>query len=222
VKACTECHTLAGSPEGQGVTTQQAYHLESSEQSCVGCHAAEAATADCSGCHDRQVSGGSERTCVTCHQGPRPGEEALEHPPLPPVARELAPLPQYDEASFPEEIKIDLLVDSYGESVLPHGKIVTRLNEIVRNNGLASHFHGSTDVLCSGCHHRSPVGTRPPPCRSCHSTEAAEATTDKPALMAAYHRQCIGCHQQMNIKQGCTDCHEKLEQSPALEKEVEG
>ena len=35
-------------------------------------------------------------------------------------------------------------------------------------------------------------------------------TADKPGLTAAYHRQCIGCHQAMAIrKTGCTDCHAK-------------
>jgi hypothetical protein len=61
--------------------------------------------------------------------------------------------------------------------------------------------------MCVGCHHHSPAGARPPPCRSCHS-QAADATRDRPGLKAAYHRQCLGCHIDMGVsKQGCTDCH---------------
>ena len=57
----------------------------------------------------------------------------------------------------------------------------------------------------------SPAGERPPRCAACHG-EAAAATMDKPGLKVAYHRQCIGCHIEMNIqKQGCTDCHAEKE-----------
>jgi DnaJ-class molecular chaperone len=109
--------------------------------------------------------------------------------------------------AFPETVTIDFLVEDYEASTLPHAKIVTKLDTLVRANELARGFHENTDTLCSGCHHQTPTGTRPPQCRACHSA-AADPTRDQPGLKVAYHRQCVGCHIAMNIdKQGCTDCH---------------
>jgi hypothetical protein len=108
---------------------------------------------------------------------------------------------------LPEEVVIDGMVDRYEASRLPHGKIVRRLHAAVLDSPLAKRFHGDAEVGCSGCHHHSPVGERPPRCAACHG-EVGDPTRDRPDLKAAYHRQCIECHEQMNIKAvGCTDCH---------------
>ena len=142
---------------------------------------------------------------MVCHSGPQPGSQALETAPTPADLR-LDPLPIPSDA-FPEKVVIEGLVDRYEASNLPHAKIVRKLDEITRKSTLAGRFHADTETLCSGCHHHSPVGTRPPPCRACHS-EVAYATEDRPGLKVAYHRQCVGCHIAMNNpKQGCTDCH---------------
>jgi hypothetical protein len=121
----------------------------------------------------------------------------------------LPALPAPSEA-FPEKVVISSLLGEYGPSTLPHKKIVVALDAAVRRSRLATAFHGNTGVLCAGCHHRSPVGERPPPCRSCHGASAVPAS-DRPGLQAAYHRQCMGCHAAMGLKQGCTDCHAKRE-----------
>jgi hypothetical protein len=71
-------------------------------------------------------------------------------------------------------------------------------------------FHGSAEAMCAGCHHHSPAGERPPKCSACHGDEAA-ATIDKPSLKVAFHRQCVSCHQKLEIKAGCTDCHAEKE-----------
>ena len=108
---------------------------------------------------------------------------------------------------FPEKVAIESLVDQYEASTLPHAKIVAKLHSSIGESALAGRFHGATEEMCMGCHHNSPVGIRPPPCRSCHG-KVKDAESDKPALKAAYHRQCVGCHQVMGVaKQGCTDCH---------------
>ena len=112
---------------------------------------------------------------------------------------------------FPEEVVIDVLAQTYEPSKLPHREIVEAMDKVVRPSRLAVRFHGGQPVPCSGCHHESPEGTRPPPCRACH-TDAARPPADMPALDSAYHRQCIGCHQQMGIDEtGCTDCHEEAQ-----------
>jgi hypothetical protein len=206
LKACKECHTLIGTEEGAGITVAVAFHLSSSEHSCVGCHAANAGDRSCSGCHRQLGRPPAERTCTVCHYGPQPGSEPLELPPPVPDEVRVEPLPGTSD-DFPESIVIDRMVEHYEASTLPHSKIVSKLDAAVRESPLAGRFHVASGTLCAGCHHHSPVGTRPPPCRSCHG-ETADAITDKPGLRVAYHRQCVGCHIEMGIpKQGCTDCH---------------
>jgi hypothetical protein len=207
LKACDECHTLTGSPEGSDVTTVEAYHLSSSEHSCVGCHTLQTVDKKCAGCHHTLTETPAERTCVVCHNGPAPGSPALE---IAPTISDpgLDALPTLSD-SFPETVTIDFLIDKYEASLLPHAKIVNKLDTMVRENKLARRFHGDTATLCSGCHHHTPAATRPPGCRACHSA-ATDPARDQPDLKVAYHRQCVGCHIAMHIeKQGCTDCHKE-------------
>ncbi len=237
--ACDECHTLRGSEKGEGVTAENAYHALQSKHSCVGCHAQHTEDKGCAGCHHSLELPPAESACATCHTGkpsapvmssPAPEQVAMSEagsaapPPemevqpamTPPPASaipvfeevQLSPLPAYSD-DFPETVTIDAIQSEYKPSVLPHGKIVAALDRQVRQSKLAKRFHEKTEVLCSGCHHQTPTGVRPPACGSCHA-DAAHPTRDKPALKAAYHLQCIECHQKMSIEaQGCTDCHEK-------------
>jgi hypothetical protein len=202
---CSQCHSLTGTEQGRGVTMANAYHRAPSERSCVGCHARTSWAKTCAGCHLALGTPPAERACVVCHAGPS-GTSASDIPVPKPTAVTLAALPATGDG-FPETVVIESLVDRFESSRLPHKKIAVRLDGVVRESVLAASFHGTTETLCAGCHHHSPVGTRPPPCRSCHGA-AADATTDKPGLKVAYHRQCVGCHQKMGIpQQGCTDCH---------------
>jgi cytochrome c553 len=54
----------------------------------------------------------------------------------------------------------------------------------------------------------------PPKCASCHGKTADMKLPDRPALKAAYHLQCMGCHERMKVdpvaKTDCTGCHEQL------------
>ncbi len=249
VKPCKECHTLTGSKEGDGITLEQAYHTASSEHSCVGCHKKESYKKDCAGCHHKFKQPPSRRTCKNCHSGPRPGQKPASMsdtyadntttaqwsvaadagvntqaqtavPQIPDV--NLATLPVTSD-DFPENVTIDSLVKKYAASEFPHRKIVTTLDTAIRKSKAAKRFHGTTQIMCTGCHHSTPEGSRPAACRACHS-DNADAIKDKPGLRAAYHRQCIGCHQKMRIKaQGCEDCHKKASQGEAKEasKEVQ-
>jgi hypothetical protein len=203
--ACDGCHTLRGREEGDGVTLAQAYHHGSSSASCVGCHAGAASERQCAGCHPGPGAVPAERSCRLCHAGPATAEAVLATPPR--VAElSLDALPPPSDG-FPEQLVIDVLADEYEPSKLPHAKIVAKLDAGARASSLASRFHGDTATLCAGCHHHSPVGTRPPACRSCHA-ETADPLGDRPGLKVAYHRQCVGCHIRMNVpQQGCADCH---------------
>jgi len=205
-KACSECHTLLGSEDGDGVKLETAHHDAASERSCVGCHRREALEPDCAGCHAALPKPPSESSCDVCHTGDL-GESPVE------VA--LPPLPPTSDEEFPEVVVIDLLSEDYEPSEMPHAKIVKHLDDLVRKSELASAFHEATEVVCAGCHHHSPVGERPPGCESCHDLES-NPIEDRPGLKAAFHRQCLGCHEQMGLeKVGCTDCHDEAEQEEA-------
>ncbi|MFH0813890.1 MAG: cytochrome c3 family protein, partial [Pseudomonadota bacterium] len=46
-----------------------------------------------------------------------------------------------------------------------------------------------------------------PRCGSCHKVSFDLEDLIKPRLLAVYHLECLGCHEKMKLKQGCTDCH---------------
>ncbi len=205
MKPCGECHSLVGSSEGGGIAMVKAFHHQTSEHSCVGCHMLKTREQECAGCHIQPSVAPADSTCAVCHSGPLAAPKVAEMPVPDVVELELAALPQISE-SYPETVEINTLVDRYEASKLPHAKIVARLDAAVRASDLASRFHQDVETLCAGCHHHSPAETRPPPCRACHGEAAA--TRDMPGLKVAYHRQCMGCHAEMGIKaQKCTDCH---------------
>ena len=51
LKACDECHSLTGKPEGNGINVANAYHHVFSEHSCAGCHNKKKEEKKCAGCH---------------------------------------------------------------------------------------------------------------------------------------------------------------------------
>ena len=213
---CDSCHSPHGKKEGHGITLAQAYHDAASPRSCVGCHASHAAQPACKGCHGMLATDTQTSSCRVCHNGPSGGVPSKDTPV--PAAQKVAlqPLPAFGP-DFPENIQLDSETSQYAPAQVPHGRIVTKLHEIASQSGLASVFHGRTEVLCTGCHHHTPVGQRPPSCGACHEKDAILGR-DQPALKAAYHRQCVGCHERMQLKAvGCTDCHERkavAEKSP--------
>lgn len=210
VGKCDECHTLLPNQKGGGITLEQAHHMPDSTLSCVGCHQGRSGRGECAGCHNMLPQPPGQAACKLCHDGPLPRQvDKTASPFVPLTPRELPELPAVS-ADFPEEIEIKVLSDQYKPSKFPHKKIVARLDEMTRKSRLATRFHAKTVVLCAGCHHHSPPGERVPACRSCHS-DAAHPQKDLPDLTAAYHRQCIGCHQAIGHQaQGCTDCHEEV------------
>jgi hypothetical protein len=208
---CSGCHTLRTDPKGGGMTLEQVHHMPDSDRSCVGCHRERSILGQCAGCHHMLPQPPSQASCRFCHVGPLARRVDQQTSPfIPMTPRELPGLPQVSD-DFPEEIEIKVLAGKYRPSKFPHKKIVAALDAGVRANRLAARFHNETAVLCAGCHHHSPPGERVPSCRSCHS-DAAHPLKDLPDLTAAYHRQCIGCHQAIgHPATGCTDCHEEVQ-----------
>jgi len=63
-------------------------------------------------------------------------------------------------------------------------------------------YHGG----CQGCHHYNTTGPILA-CKKCHEAERKRTNIKTPDLKAAYHRQCVPCHRQWNIKSNCNSCH---------------
>lgn len=107
----------------------------------------------------------------------------------------------------------------------------------------AAHVDMGTD--CADCHHHT-TGTKvkKPECLKCHDSAVAGTTVacrdchpaqpytaeflrkkaedrnryhlDKPGLKGAYHRNCVGCHQEMGGPTGCLACHPRTEAGDKL------
>lgn len=222
LSACSECHTISGKKEGKGVNLEQSMHRKNSNASCVGCHTDKQKDKSCAGCHAFMSSTlkMSDAECRVCHipraegDAPVPSDEKM--------AAELAggmlaarkavttTLPDHE---IPETVEIKSLVDKYQPVSLPHRKIVLKLAAEIKDNKLANYFHADVATLCQGCHHNSPVSKKPPQCGSCHGTPFDDRNPYRPGLMAAYHQQCMGCHDEMGIQKpantDCVACHKE-------------
>ena len=196
------------------MTLEHAMHAINSEHSCIGCHETEKAELGCIGCHSQMQHGElSERACTVCHAGPSPTQvQAVEgrYRSLdqfrPSVSESRL---SFNDADIPDSVTIGLLSEKYEPVQFPHRQVINRLMEHIGDSRIATYFHGDEDVVCQGCHHHSPIGVTPPLCESCHGEPFNETELHKPGLLGAYHRQCLGCHQTMEIEepQDCEGCH---------------
>jgi hypothetical protein len=99
--------------------------------------------------------------------------------------------------------------------------------EAVENNCSLCHHHTAgtppEDQTCIPCHKNSPEAESPA-CSSCHLIEPFSSTNlsiseknplrhhkVKPGLKAAFHLNCMGCHQETGGPVGCQDCHAMTE-----------
>jgi len=225
--SCGQCHDAEGRlAQSGGVSLEQAYHRFDSDRSCVGCHVRKAAqNKACRACHQWIASPGKEG-CVDCHRGPSPEKmiQASENQPLDHAqadAPRLVPRAEFfnrigvltqpadlQKEDFPDQIELDSGGKDYRPTSFPHGWVVEQLYKSVVKNKLAFSFMPRLEVFCSGCHHHQPAGQRPAGCGSCHHAEGS-LITDHPGLVEAYHRQCLGCHQAMDLVQSCEGCHQK-------------
>ena len=222
LNACVQCHTLQGTKEGNHVTLESSMHRLNVNMSCLGCHDLNQRDAKCAGCHASIAKVRRQQdpnACQACHLADvAQVMESLQDTdgsqlaamflyPRRPVTDTFA------DADIPENVEIKTLMNEYGPVKLPHRKIVQTLSKNLKNNKLVQYFHRDQNTLCQGCHHHSPVAKKPPGCTSCHGRPFDERDPSKPGLMAAYHRQCMQCHEEMGIEKpvatNCIACHQK-------------
>lgn len=227
MEKCSSCHTVSGDEKGDFVNLEQAHHLVTSQQSCIGCHREETEDPKCAGCHyfmsptDKR----DEDSCLTCHK--RVGEglredvaEAQTPEEMEKIAKQLIEdrtytTETYPEKEVPEKVVIKVLEDQYEPVEMPHRKILDKLMANIEDSKLATYYHTERGTVCQGCHHNSPASVKPPKCITCHNRPFDEKNMDRPGLLAAYHQQCMTCHEQMELEKpaSCTDCHKKKEKS---------
>ena len=74
--------------------------------------------------------------------------------------------------------------------------------------GMFNHDAHSGDygLSCNDCHHNYTEGdtSGPDPCTACHLPGMGDE--DMPGEKAAFHQQCIGCHENLGISPGAKDC----------------
>jgi hypothetical protein len=218
LQPCADCHTVTGSKEAKGVKLEQAMHMLNATESCIGCHETMQRDQACSGCHAFQAKGiKAESGCISCHMAPFPGMRDPAGAPGETVISEnllqarVPVVDTYAEADIPDKVLIKTMAEKYEPVELPHRRIVNALLGKIKESKLVNHFHQDKGTICQGCHHNSPPSTKPPLCGSCHGKPLSEPNLAMPGLLAAYHRQCMGCHFEMGIEKpvstDCTACH---------------
>lgn len=225
ISACSDCHTVGGTKEGNFVTLSASMHDPSSDRSCVGCHQQQIMQKpECAGCH-RSVPLMTPGSCASCHKDVKGISAArvadgsafkMTDAQLAAVAEanivdQPAPATALSPADIPDTVTIGSLSNEFEPSVMPHRKIYEALQKGIGDSGMAAAFHTSPTATCAACHHHSPEATltAPPKCGSCHGLQADKQAVedDRPSLKAAYHQQCMACHDLMRIeKPAATDC----------------
>lgn len=219
--SCTTCHTPEGSEKGGFIRLEQAMHAGGEPGSCVGCHVLETQKTDCAGCHDVMPrSRMKENSCQVCHNDP--DRRVVQDADMRKMRAEQFGTPASDEyrtvtpSDIPETVVIGTLSATYQPSRFPHRKVLDGIARRVEDSGLANAFHQNQQTLCMGCHHNSPASLTPPACAACHAVQVEGVpapVTGVPDLKTAYHSQCMGCHQKMEIASvpstDCQICHEK-------------
>lgn len=127
----------------------------------------------------------------------------------------------YAMDDFPDEVEIDSLANLYEGVVFDHAMHVG-----ATDNCSVCHHHttgtGVTNEYCAKCHDGAEEMDTVS-CQDCHSADPVSPENlhipspdykyhdDKPNLKAAYHLNCLGCHQEVGGPTGCEDCHAKTE-----------
>ena len=216
LNSCRECHDLMGNADGNWVNTTNAYHDISSEKSCSGCHAVSQKEKDCAGCHhailpvNLETDGPRKDSCARCHTGKKAGLPTPQKISISDIRREL------EKEKVKKEVEVKVLENEFKPAKLPHLKMLEKLVKISNDSKMGTYFHAKAQTICEGCHHHSREEVEakkntPPLCRNCHSKLFDPVHPNRPRLIAAYHRQCIKCHEEMKLEKPkkCKECHEE-------------
>lgn len=130
-------------------------------------------------------------------------------------------------ADMPEQASLDTLAKLFDGVEFDHA-MHTDLGE----DCSACHHHttgtGTTDERCISCHADSDE-VASVACNACHVADPFSAEyinrkslnlyqyhVDMPGLKAAYHWNCVGCHEAMDGPTGCQDCHARTAEGDAF------
>ncbi len=210
LEKCSNCHTEKGDfKKGGGVSFERAFHTATANQSCVGCHQKTKQKKECAGCHQWMPDPLPKVSCPVCHGGPSEGKPVVEAKALP---------LEFDKEKVPDKLVVKSLEKQFMPVDLVHQKIIKKLVTISNSNSLARTFHAvkGENAICAGCHHKMDMAaaTKMPACTTCHGIRFDPKEMGKPGILAAYHRQCMGCHQAMGQKPQaleCVKCHKEKE-----------
>lgn len=130
----------------------------------------------------------STNGCAECHvcSTPTLSDPCLRNCPRPRVTPEELKI-------GPDEISINEIESEYGPVQFSH-----RLHAEMT----------AMDRGCQDCHHFQEIGGITA-CKNCHPANAADENLEQPSLKGAYHRQCLGCHQEWSHDTACEICHVK-------------
>lgn len=228
--SCSTCHTVEGKAEGNFITLERAMHAKNiakpakgaTPSSCVSCHDQNLQRRECAGCHNIVKPTHDAEYCAVCHnvtdkmtdeefakgiKNALPSDAALAQETI--ASRK--PSAKLDPSTIPYRVRIDSLSNVYGANKFNHERHMVSMQKHIGDDSLAAAFHGSSEKLCQTCHHRSPLSATPPKCSNCHSAKADPAHPERPTLKAAYHLQCMGCHDGMKVARpkntSCSNCH---------------
>ena len=230
--ACSTCHTVEGKAEGKFITLERAMHAENiavrkngvTPKSCVSCHNENLKRRECAGCHNIVKPSRGEAYCATCHnvsatmtdeqmtKGMK-GTLASDADLAAATVAEKKAAQLIKPEAIPYKVTIDSIADKYEGNNFMHARHISSLMKRIEGDKLAGAFHNNPATLCSTCHHNSPLSATPPKCSSCHSAKPDVKNPGRPSLKAAYHLQCMGCHDGMKVARprntDCTTCHKE-------------
>ncbi len=235
--ACSSCHTVEGIEEGNFVTLERAMHATdiakrngeaATPASCVSCHTQNLERRECAGCHSIMPQPPrTEAYCASCHDvTPKMTKEQFMQGVTDELSdednlalatetvflREQKLAEPFNAHKIPQKVVIDGLSDEFKANIFNHKRHYTSLIKRVGEDKLAAAFHSNSYALCSACHHNSPPSATPPKCVTCHSVKIDPTKPERPALKAAYHLQCMSCHDAMKVARpqntSCTTCHQ--------------
>lgn len=127
--------------------------------------------------------------------------------------------------NVPDTITLDSLVKHYDKVVFNHAGHIKNLKDCA-----VCHHHTTGTLLedenCVKCH-RNSNEYKIVSCKGCHAKEPFTSASlrekdkkiyhrDKPGLKGAYHKSCLGCHNNMGGPTGCQDCHKRTKEGDAF------